>query len=82
MADKNVRHDSYLHFGWLMRSVHAWSANLMILFGVLHLATVYLSKAYRRPRELTWVSGCLLFFVVLAVKSLAARSAPATESAR
>jgi cytochrome b6 len=53
-------------FGWLMRSMHAWSANLMILFGVLHLTTVYLTKAYRRPRELTWVTGCLLFFVVLA----------------
>jgi len=53
-------------FGWLIRSVHAWSANLMVFFGVLHLATVYLTKAYRPPRELTWISGCLLFFLVLA----------------
>jgi cytochrome b6 len=52
-------------FGWLIRSVHAWSANLMVLFAVLHLATVYLSKAYRRPRELTWVTGCILFFLLL-----------------
>jgi len=55
-----------VRFGWLIRSVHAWSANLMVLFAVLHLATVYLTKAYRRPRELTWVTGCLMFFLVLA----------------
>jgi cytochrome b6 len=53
-------------FGWLIRSVHAWSANLMLLFAMLHLVTVYLTKAYRRPRELTWVTGCVLFLLLLA----------------
>jgi cytochrome b6 len=53
-------------FGWLIRSIHSWSANLMIFFAFLHLASVYFLKAYRAPRELTWVSGCLLFFVLLA----------------
>jgi cytochrome b6 len=53
-------------FGWLIRSVHAWSANLMVLFCVLHLATVFFVKAYRRPRELTWITGCILFFLILA----------------
>jgi cytochrome b6 len=53
-------------FGWLIRSVHAWSANLMVLFAVLHLATVYFTKAYRRPRELTCITGCIMFFLVLA----------------
>lgn len=53
-------------FGWLIRSVHAWSANLMVLFAVLHLVTVYFTKSYRRPRELTWVTGCILFFLLLA----------------
>ena len=52
-------------FGWLIRSIHAWSANLMVLFGVLHLATVFFVKAYRRPRELTWITGCILFFLIL-----------------
>ena len=52
-------------FGWLIRSVHSWSANLMVLFAVFHLATVYLTKAYRRPRELTWMTGCVMFFLVL-----------------
>jgi cytochrome b6 len=53
-------------FGWLIRSIHSWSANLMVFFAFAHLATVYLLKAYRPPRELTWVSGCVLFFLALA----------------
>ena len=53
-------------FGWLIRSIHSWSANLMIFFAFVHLASVYFLKAYRAPRELTWLSGCLLFFVLLA----------------
>jgi cytochrome b6 len=52
-------------FGWLIRSIHSWSANLMIFFAFLHLATVYFTKAYRAPRELTWVTGCLAFFLAL-----------------
>ena len=53
-------------FGWLIRSLHSWSANLMVFFAFAHLATVYLLKAYRPPRELTWVSGCLLLVLALA----------------
>ncbi len=53
-------------FGWLIRSLHSWSANLMVFFAFTHLATVYLIKAYRPPRELTWITGCLLFFLALA----------------
>jgi cytochrome b6 len=53
-------------FGWLVRSIHSWSANLMIFFAFAHLASVYFMKAYRRPRELTWVTGCLAFFLALA----------------
>jgi cytochrome b6 len=52
-------------FGWLIRSLHSWSANLMIFFAFLHLASVYFSKAYRPPRELTWITGCLALFLAL-----------------
>jgi cytochrome b6 len=52
-------------FGWLVRSLHSWSANLMVFFAFLHLASVYFLKAYRAPRELTWVSGVLLLFLIL-----------------
>ena len=52
-------------FGWLIRSIHSWSANLMIFFAFLHLASVYFAKAYRKPRELTWVTGCLVLFLAM-----------------
>jgi quinol-cytochrome oxidoreductase complex cytochrome b subunit len=53
-------------FGWLVRSIHSWSANLMVFFAFAHLATVFFLKAYRPPRELTWISGCLLLFLAMA----------------
>lgn len=52
-------------FGWLVRSLHAWSANLMVFFAVCHLVSVYFLKAYRRPRELTWVTGCILLLLAV-----------------
>ncbi|HSL82188.1 MAG TPA: cytochrome bc complex cytochrome b subunit [Thermoanaerobaculia bacterium] len=52
-------------FGWLIRSIHSWSANLMVLSAFVHLATVYFAKAYRPPREATWITGCLLLFLTL-----------------
>ncbi len=52
-------------FGWLIRSIHSWSANLMVFFAFIHLVTVYFMKAYRPPRELTWMTGVLLLFLIL-----------------
>jgi len=55
-----------VEFGWLIRSIHAWSANLMIVALFVHLFSVLLLKAYRRPREMTWVSGVALLGIALA----------------
>lgn len=52
-------------FGWLVRSVHAWSANLMVFCCFAHLGSVFFLKSYRAPRELTWLSGVLLLFITL-----------------
>ncbi|HSM85636.1 MAG TPA: cytochrome bc complex cytochrome b subunit [Candidatus Limnocylindrales bacterium] len=52
-------------FGWLLRSIHSWSANLMIFTAFAHMFSVLFLKAYRKPRELTWVSGMILLFLVL-----------------
>ena len=43
-------------FGWLIRSIHSWSANLMIGVLFLHILTTFAMRAYRRPREMTWVT--------------------------
>ena len=55
-----------VQFGWLIRSLHSWSANLMVFFAFVHLVTVYFTKSYRRPREITWITGCLLLFIAMA----------------
>jgi quinol-cytochrome oxidoreductase complex cytochrome b subunit len=52
-------------FGWLIRSIHAWGANLFVGAVVVHLVSVYFLKAYRSPREVTWFSGVLLLFLTL-----------------
>jgi len=52
-------------FGWLVRSIHAWGANLMVFMVFVHLFSVLLLKAYRKPRELTWLTGVLLLCVTL-----------------
>lgn len=54
-----------VQFGWLIRSIHSWSANLMIFTAFAHMFSVLFLKAYRKPRELTWVSGVLLLFLVM-----------------
>jgi quinol-cytochrome oxidoreductase complex cytochrome b subunit len=54
-----------VQFGWLIRSIHSWSANLMIFTAFCHMFSVLFLKAYRKPRELTWVTGVLLLFLVM-----------------
>lgn len=51
--------------GWLIRSVHAWSANLLIGALFVHMFSTFLVKAYRKPRELLWLTGVGLLLVVL-----------------
>lgn len=52
-------------FGWLVRSVHSWSANFMVLALFIHMFSVFFTRSYKCPRELTWVTGVLLFFLTL-----------------
>ena len=52
-------------FGWLIRSIHSWSSNLMILTLFIHMFSVYFMRAYRPPREMTWISGILLLLIAI-----------------
>jgi cytochrome b6 len=52
-------------FGWLVRSVHSWSANLMVFFVFTHMFSTFFTRAYRKPRELTWVTGFVLMVLAL-----------------
>ena len=52
-------------FGWLIRSLHSWSANLMVLAAFIHMFSVFFTKAYRKPRELSWYSGFILLVLAM-----------------
>jgi cytochrome b6 len=56
---------SEVPFGWLVRSMHVWGASLLMAVVGLHLLTVLFAGAYRKPRELAWISGVLMLFVVM-----------------
>ncbi len=57
---------SRVRFGWLIRSVHSWSANILIGAIFIHMFSAFFLKAYRKPREFTWISGFFLLLVFLA----------------
>lgn len=51
-------------FGWLIRDVHVWAANLIILALLAHMIRVLFSGAYKPPRETSWFVGVALLLVV------------------
>ncbi|MGZ5498558.1 MAG: cytochrome b, partial [Candidatus Aminicenantales bacterium] len=55
-----------IKFGWLIRSVHSWTANILIAMLFVHMFSTFFLKAYRKPRELTWVTGFLLLVLFMA----------------
>ena len=52
-------------FGWLIRLIHVHGANAMVIVVVVHMLVVLVTSSYKRPRELQWITGCLLLFVTL-----------------
>lgn len=52
-------------FGWLVRGLHHWAANLMIIMVFLHMARVFFYGAYKPPRDFNWVTGVILFMLTL-----------------
>ena len=64
-------YDSILHlqqdvlFGQLIRNIHHWSANLLLIVVFLHFLRVYFTGAFHSPRQFNWVIGLGLFFSVL-----------------
>jgi len=53
-------------FGNLIRNIHHWSANLMIVVVFLHLLRVFFTGAHRSPRAVNWIIGLIMFLLVLA----------------
>ena len=57
--------ENEVRFGASIRMIHHWAANGMIVMCIAHMLRVFIMGAYRKPRELNWVSGVLLLFLTL-----------------
>ncbi|WP_269919074.1 menaquinol-cytochrome c reductase cytochrome b subunit [Caldifermentibacillus hisashii] len=54
-------------FGQIVRGMHHWGASIVIVMMFLHTLRVFFQGAYKKPRELNWIVGVLIFFVMLAL---------------
>jgi quinol-cytochrome oxidoreductase complex cytochrome b subunit len=52
-------------FGRLIRNIHHWSANALILVAFLHLLRVFFTGAFHAPRQFNWVIGAASFLAIL-----------------
>lgn len=66
LAFESVRYIDSLPFGRVLRSVHHWSAHIMVAAAFLHLVSKLLSGGYKKPRELTWLLGLGLLVLTVA----------------
>ncbi len=66
MAFESVRHITEdVRLGFWVRGLHRWGSNLMIISLLLHMTRVFFTRAYRKPRELNWIIGVILFLLTL-----------------
>jgi menaquinol-cytochrome c reductase cytochrome b subunit len=56
---------SQVAHGQIVRGMHHWGASVVIVMLLLHTMRVFFQGAYKKPRELNWMVGVLLFFVML-----------------
>ncbi|MFH1567493.1 MAG: cytochrome bc complex cytochrome b subunit [Gemmatimonadota bacterium] len=60
-----VRISSEVPWGWVVRSLHCWTADALIALVLAHFASTLALKSYRPPRELTWLTGWALLAIAL-----------------
>jgi menaquinol-cytochrome c reductase cytochrome b subunit len=51
--------------GWLVRGMHRWGSSIFVILLFLHMGRVFLMGSYKYPREMTWLTGALLFLMVM-----------------
>ncbi len=54
-----------VQFGSFIRSLHSWGSDLFILCASVHMFSVFFMKAYRKPREILWMSGVIMFLIAM-----------------
>jgi menaquinol-cytochrome c reductase cytochrome b subunit len=58
-----IQNTQYL--GWLIRGIHFWGANILIIMVLIHMSRVYWTGSYRAPRELNWIVGVIMLLCIL-----------------
>jgi cytochrome b6 len=53
-------------YGWLIRGLHHWASNLMVLMVIIHMVKVFVYGAYKPPRDFNWVVGVILLLLTMA----------------
>ena len=54
-----------LQFGFMLRSIHRWAAQIMLAAVFLHMLRVYFTGSYKEPRELNWLLGVILISLTM-----------------
>ena len=54
-----------INFGFMLRSIHRWSAQVMTAAVFLHMLRVYFTGSYKEPRELNWILGIVLISLTM-----------------
>lgn len=55
-----------LPYGWFILSFHSWGSSAMVVMVVVHMSQVFFWGAYKKPREMVWLVGLVLFTIVMA----------------
>lgn len=67
-ANRSVKYiTEQVRSGWFIRSTHRWSANLLFVVLGLHMFRVFVSSSFKRPREMTWVFGAVIFWIIVGI---------------
>ncbi len=56
---------SSVDFGFVLRNVHKWAAEAMVVVVILHMARVFFTGGYKPPREFNWMIGVVLLLLTL-----------------
>ena len=54
-----------LAFGWFILGFHSWGSSVMVVGVVLHMVQVFTWGAFKKPREMVWMAGVVLFLIVM-----------------
>jgi len=66
MAYESVRHITQdIRMGFWIRGIHRWGSSLMIISLLLHIVRVFFTGGYRKPREINWIVGVVIFLLTL-----------------